>query len=85
MENLPGSIQEKLEQGEWGWVDLPTWDDATSWSDVETACGLTKQELSRVKNARCPGKHRVSIALSALKSLYNYHLISPTRLLLSVK
>mmetsp|Transcript_34041 Transcript_34041/g.63559 ORF Transcript_34041/g.63559 Transcript_34041/m.63559 type:complete len:269 (+) Transcript_34041:113-919(+) len=56
MESLPGRIQEKLEQGEWEWDDLPTTrDDATSWRDVETGCGLTKQELSRVKNARCPG------------------------------
>jgi hypothetical protein len=56
MENLPDSIQEKLEQGQWGWEDLPVRDDATSWSDVETGCGLTKQELSRLKNARCPGR-----------------------------
>jgi len=31
------------------------------------------------------GKRHVSIALSALKSLYISHLISPTRFLLSVK
>jgi hypothetical protein len=56
MENLRRNIQEKLEQGDWGWDDLPTRDDATSWSDVEKGCELTKQELSRVKNARCPGR-----------------------------
>jgi hypothetical protein len=57
MENLLEGIQEKLRLGGWGWDDLPTTrDDATSWSDVETGCGLTKQELSRVKNARCPGR-----------------------------
>mmetsp|Transcript_27335 Transcript_27335/g.46194 ORF Transcript_27335/g.46194 Transcript_27335/m.46194 type:complete len:584 (-) Transcript_27335:553-2304(-) len=56
MENLPESIQQKLGEGEWGWDDLPTRDDATSWRDVETGCGLTKQELSRVKNARCPAQ-----------------------------
>ena len=56
METLPESIQHKLGEGEWGWDDLPTRDDATSWRDVETGCRLTKQELSRVKNARCPGR-----------------------------
>jgi len=61
MESLPESIQEKLRQGEWGWDDLPTTrDDATSWRDVETGCGLTKQELSRVKNVRCPAQAGVS-------------------------
>jgi len=55
MENLPGSILEKLGQGKWGWEDLPTARYETSWWDVETGCGLTKQELSRLKNARCPG------------------------------
>mmetsp|Transcript_34042 Transcript_34042/g.63562 ORF Transcript_34042/g.63562 Transcript_34042/m.63562 type:complete len:97 (+) Transcript_34042:32-322(+) len=61
MENLPGRIiLEKLEQGGWEWDDLPIRDDATSWSDVETGCGLTKQELSRVKNVRCPAQAGVS-------------------------
>ena len=54
MEKLPRGIQEKLEQGECGWDDLPL--RRGDWSDVETGCGLTKQELSRVKNARCPGR-----------------------------
>ena len=56
MENLPGRIQEKLDQGGWRFDQLPTTrDDGTSWSDVKSDCGFTSPELSELKNARCPG------------------------------
>jgi hypothetical protein len=85
MENLPEDIKKKLGKGDWRFDQLPLRDDGTSWSDVQKDCDLLNSELSELKNARCPGKHRVSIALFTLKSLYISHLISPTRLLLSVK
>jgi hypothetical protein len=56
MEKLSKDIRKKLKDGKWGWNDLPLRDNGMSWSDVEIGCGLTKQELSRVKNARCPGR-----------------------------
>jgi hypothetical protein len=51
----------KIKRTSWSrgceWKDLPRTrdDDAVSWSDVERECGLSKPELSRLKNARCPG------------------------------
>jgi hypothetical protein len=52
---MSDSIKAKLIAGNWEFDDLPlVRDESTLWSRVQTACSLTDQELSRLKNTRCP-------------------------------
>jgi hypothetical protein len=48
------TIEATLAAGSWGFEDLPLRDDSALWARVHTACSLTDQELSRLKNTRCP-------------------------------
>jgi hypothetical protein len=69
-------------------VNLPDINDKL-WDDIRKEYGLTLPELGALKSQKGNMKlylsSHFSIAMSALKSLYISHLISPTRLLLSVK
>lgn len=48
-------LMEKLSAGHWELDDLPlVRDDSTIWESVQKTCNLSVQELSRLKNIRCP-------------------------------
>ena len=71
---VPPQLQEKLKFGGWKFDDLPADLNAPNWNYVETDCGLTKQELSRLMNIRCPAGTTIKV-LSVLIICNCYRLI----------
>ena len=78
MNNISEIVANKLTTGGWEFEDLPAVrDESTLWAEVQHDCELSSQELSRVKNARCPvnqGKYP-SYQFLSIHHLLSFHLL----------
>ena len=58
--------------------DLPVRDNSNLWTRVETACRLSDQELSRLKNYRCPLPGNLLLFRTHIVFVYRSYLIQIT-------